>query len=63
VRGGWYFESLPGTNRVYVRYYAASRVMQRIPLQRFFMSILIDDETKDALRQFLAAARRRSKNQ
>ncbi|MDR1047653.1 MAG: SRPBCC family protein, partial [Treponema sp.] len=40
VRGAWYFESLPGTDRVYVRYYGASRVMQRIPLQRFFMSIL-----------------------
>ncbi|MDR1447197.1 MAG: SRPBCC family protein [Treponema sp.] len=62
VRGAWYFESLPGTNRVYVRYYAASRVMQRIPLQRFFMSILIDDETGGALRQFLSAARKRSKN-
>ncbi|MDR2305271.1 MAG: SRPBCC family protein [Treponema sp.] len=62
VRGGWYFESLAGTGRVYVRYYGASRVMQRIPLQRFFMSILIDDETRSALRQFLAAARKRSKN-
>jgi hypothetical protein len=62
VRGGWYFESLPGTDRVYVRYYGASRIMQRIPLQRFFMSILIDDETSGALRQFLAAARNRSKN-
>jgi hypothetical protein len=60
VRGAWYFESLPGTNRVYVRYYGASRVMQRIPLQRFFMSILIDDETSGALRQFLTAARKRS---
>jgi hypothetical protein len=62
VRGGWYFESLPGTDRVYVRYFGASRVMQRIPLQRFFMSILIDDETRGALRQFLNAARKRDKN-
>jgi hypothetical protein len=60
VRGGWYFESIPGTNRVYVRYYAASRMSQRFPLQRFFMSILIDGETKDALVQFLAAARKRT---
>ncbi|MDR1654657.1 MAG: hypothetical protein LBR96_01565, partial [Treponema sp.] len=62
VRGGWYFESLPETGRVYVRYYGASRVMQRIPLQRFFMSILIDDETSGALRQFLNAARKRAAN-
>jgi hypothetical protein len=60
ARGAWYFESLPGTNRVYVRYYAASRVIRRFPLQRFFMSMLIDDETSGALRQFLAAARKRS---
>jgi ribosome-associated toxin RatA of RatAB toxin-antitoxin module len=60
VRGGWYFESLPGTNWNYVRYYGASRIVQRFPLQRFFMSMFIDGETKDALVQFLAAARKRS---
>ncbi|MDR3247746.1 MAG: hypothetical protein LBT39_03075 [Treponema sp.] len=60
VRGAWYFESLPGTDWTYVRYYGASRVVQRFPLQRFIMSILIDGETKDALVQFLAAARKRN---
>ncbi|MDR0449676.1 MAG: SRPBCC family protein [Treponema sp.] len=60
VRGAWYFEDLPGTERCYVRYFAASRMMQRFPLQRFIMSMLIDGETRDALTQFLAAARERS---
>jgi ribosome-associated toxin RatA of RatAB toxin-antitoxin module len=60
VRGAWYFETLPGTGQCYVRYFAASRIMQRFPLQRFIMSMLIDGETKDALNQFLAAARSRS---
>jgi hypothetical protein len=60
VRGAWYFETLPGTNRCYVRYFAASRMMQRFALQRFIMSMLIDGETKDALTQFLGAARNRS---
>jgi hypothetical protein len=60
VRGAWYFESLPGTDRCYVRYFAASRMMQRFPLQRFIMSMLIDGETKDALNQFLDAARDRA---
>jgi ribosome-associated toxin RatA of RatAB toxin-antitoxin module len=60
VRGAWYFESLPGTGWCYVRYFAASRMMQRFPLQRFIMSMLIDGETKDALAQFLAAARNRN---
>jgi hypothetical protein len=60
VRGIWYFENLPGTNRCYVRYIAASRIMQRFALQRFIMSMLIDGETKDALNQFLDAAK--SKN-
>jgi hypothetical protein len=57
VRGAWYFETLPGTEWCYVRYFAASRMMQRFPLQRFIMSMLIDGETKDALTQFLSAAR------
>jgi hypothetical protein len=60
VRGAWYFESLPGTEGCYVRYFAASRMMQRFPLQRFIMSMLIDGETKDALNQFLGAARDRT---
>jgi hypothetical protein len=60
VRGAWYFEELPGTNRCYVRYMAASRMMQRFALQRFIMSMLIDGETKDALIQFLNAARNRN---
>jgi hypothetical protein len=60
VRGAWYFEVLPGMERCYVRYIAASRMAQRFPLQRFIMSMLIDGETKDALNQFLAAARYRS---
>jgi hypothetical protein len=60
VRGAWYFETLPGTDRCYVRYFAASRMMQRFPLQRFIMSMLIDGETRDALNQFLAAARDRT---
>jgi hypothetical protein len=59
VRGAWYFETLPGTEWCYVRYFAASRMMQRFPLQRFIMSMLIDGETKDALTQFLSAARNR----
>jgi ribosome-associated toxin RatA of RatAB toxin-antitoxin module len=60
VRGAWYFETLPGTEQCYVRYFAASRIMQRFPLQRFIMSMLIDGETKDALAQLLAAARNRN---
>jgi hypothetical protein len=60
VRGAWYFETLPGTEWCYVRYFAASRMMQRFPLQRFIMSMLIDGETKDALTQFLSAARNRN---
>jgi hypothetical protein len=60
VRGAWYFEELPGTNRCYVRYIAASRMMQRFALQRFIMAMLIDGETKDALIQFLDAARDRN---
>jgi ribosome-associated toxin RatA of RatAB toxin-antitoxin module len=60
VRGAWYFETLPGTGQCYVRYFAASRIMQRFPLQRFIMSMLIDGETKDALTQFLSAARSRT---
>ncbi|MDR3192674.1 MAG: SRPBCC family protein [Treponema sp.] len=60
VRGAWYFETLPGTDRCYIRYFAASRMMQRFPLQRFVMSMLIDGETKDALTQFLTAARDRN---
>jgi hypothetical protein len=60
VWGIWYFEKLPGTDRCYVRYIAASRIMQRFALQRFIMSMLIDGETKDALNQFLGAARRRA---
>jgi ribosome-associated toxin RatA of RatAB toxin-antitoxin module len=60
VRGAWYFETLPGTEQCYVRYFATSRIMQRFPLQRFIMSMLIDGETRDALAQFLAAARNRS---
>jgi hypothetical protein len=60
VRGAWYFETLPGTEQCYVRYFAASRMMQRFPLQRFIMSMLIDGETKDALTQFLGAARNRN---
>jgi ribosome-associated toxin RatA of RatAB toxin-antitoxin module len=59
VRGAWYFETLPGTEWCYVRYFAASRMMRRFPLQRFIMSMLIDSETKDALSQFLTAARNR----
>jgi hypothetical protein len=57
VRGAWYFENLPGTDRCYVRYIAASRIMQRFALQRFIMSMLIDGETRDALNQFLGAAK------
>ncbi|MDR0399562.1 MAG: hypothetical protein LBH51_01290 [Treponema sp.] len=57
VRGAWYFETLPGTDWCYVRYVAASRMAQRFPLQRLVMSLLIDGETRDALNQFLAAAR------
>ncbi|MDR1374912.1 MAG: SRPBCC family protein, partial [Treponema sp.] len=45
VRGAWYFEELPGTNRCYVRYIAASRMIQRFALQRFVMSMLIKGET------------------
>jgi hypothetical protein len=60
VRGAWYFERLPGTDRCYVRYMAASRIMQRFALQRFIMSMLINGETRDALSQFLAAARSRA---
>jgi hypothetical protein len=60
VRGAWYFEKLPGTDRCYVRYIAASRIMQRFALQRFIMSMLINGETRDALSQFLAAARSRA---
>jgi hypothetical protein len=60
VRGAWYFEKLPGTDRCYVRYVAASRIMQRFALQRFIMSMLINGETRDALSQFLAAARNRA---
>jgi hypothetical protein len=60
VRGAWYFERLPGTDRCYVRYFAASRMVQRFGLQRFIMSMLIDAETKGALNQFLAAARDRT---
>jgi hypothetical protein len=60
VRGAWYFERPPGTDHCYVRYFAASRIMQRFTLQRFIMSMLIDGETKDALSQFLAAARSRA---
>jgi hypothetical protein len=60
VRGAWYFEKLPGTNQCYVRYVAASRIMQRFSLQRFIMSMLIDRETKDAMAQFLDAARDRN---
>ncbi|MDR1971529.1 MAG: hypothetical protein LBQ46_06370 [Treponema sp.] len=59
VRGIWYFQTLPGTDRCYVRYIAASRMMQRFALQRFIMSMLIDGETKDALNQLLGAARNR----
>jgi hypothetical protein len=59
VRGAWYFQTLPGTDRCYVRYIAASRMAQRFALQRFIMSMLIDGETRDALNQFLAAARNR----
>ncbi|MDR3172911.1 MAG: SRPBCC family protein, partial [Treponema sp.] len=58
VWGVWYFENLPGTDRCYVRYIAASRIMQRFALQRFIMSMLINGETKDALNQFLDAARK-----
>jgi hypothetical protein len=60
TRGTWYFESLPGTEWTYVRYYGASRVVQLFGLQRFFMSLFIDKESKDALAQFLKAARKRS---
>lgn len=60
VRGAWYFENLPGTDRCYVRYIAASRIMQRFALQRFIMSMLIDGETRDALNQFLSAAENRN---
>jgi ribosome-associated toxin RatA of RatAB toxin-antitoxin module len=60
VRGVWYFETLPGTDQCYVRYFAASRMMQRFPLQRFIMSMLIDGETRDALNQFLDAAGNRN---
>jgi ribosome-associated toxin RatA of RatAB toxin-antitoxin module len=60
VRGAWYFETLPGTEQCYVRYFAASRMVQRFPLQRFIMSMLIDGETKDALAQFLSAAGNRN---
>jgi hypothetical protein len=35
-------------------------MMQRFALQRFIMSMLIVGETKDALTQFLGAARNRS---
>jgi hypothetical protein len=60
ARGTWYFESIPDTEWTYIRYYGASRVIQLFGLQRFFMSLLIDGESKDALAQFLRAARRRS---
>jgi hypothetical protein len=60
VQGAWYFENLPGTDRCYVRYIAASRMMQRFALQRFIMSLFIDGETRDALIQFLNAARNRA---
>jgi hypothetical protein len=62
VRGAWYFENLPGTDWCYVRYIAASRIMQRFALQRFIMSMLIDGETKDALNQFLDAARKKTED-
>jgi hypothetical protein len=57
VRGAWYFERLPGTDRCYVRYFAASRMMRRFALQRLIMSMFIDGETRGALNQFLNAAR------
>ncbi|MDR2747986.1 MAG: SRPBCC family protein [Treponema sp.] len=60
VRGAWYFEAIPETNRCYVRYFAASRMAQRFALQRFIMSMLIDGETRGALNQFLGAARDRN---
>jgi hypothetical protein len=60
VRGAWYFEKLPGTDQCYVRYIAASRIMQRFALQRFIMSMLIDGETREALNQFLSAAKKKN---
>jgi hypothetical protein len=62
VRGAWYFERVLGTDRCYVRYVAASRIMQRFSLQHFIMSMLINGETRDALSQFLSAARKRTES-
>jgi hypothetical protein len=62
IWGIWYFENLPGTDRCYVRYIAASRIMQRFALQRFIMSMLINGETRDALNEFLGAARKRGED-
>jgi hypothetical protein len=60
VSGRWYLKKLPPTEgaeqRYYVRYHAYSKVARKYPLQRMIMSMFINSESRDLMRQFVEAA-------
>jgi hypothetical protein len=62
VSGRWYLKKLPpmesAGQRYYVRYHAYSKVARKYPLQRMIMSMFINSESRDLMRQFVEAAGR-----
>jgi hypothetical protein len=61
VSGRWYVKQLPraegAEQQCYVRYHAYSKVARKYPLQRMIMSMFINSESRDLMRQFVEAAR------
>jgi hypothetical protein len=62
VAGRWYLKKLPhaegAEQQYYVRYHAYSKVARKYPLQRMIMSMFINSESRDLMRQFVEAAGR-----
>ncbi|MDR1597011.1 MAG: hypothetical protein LBR99_04830 [Treponema sp.] len=63
VFGRWYLKKIPpspgGNEHYYVRYYASSKVLCKYPFQRMIMTMFIDGESRDLMKQFLKAAEQR----
>jgi hypothetical protein len=60
ISGRWHVKKLPqeeGTEpQFYVRYYAYSKVIHKYPLQRMIMSLFINGESRDLMKEFVKAA-------
>jgi hypothetical protein len=63
IFGRWYLKKIPpsvgGEEQCYVRYYASSKVVSKNPFQRMIMTMFIDGESRDLMKQFLKAAGQR----